>query len=147
MVSILHQQPGRVVRIYPPAPPWTQVRDFLKSQQVNAGPLDVCGVVVLRDPISHFISGYNEVETRRPLHRGANRFGLQLTDTNISYSHLPLGSGERFAQFVRSLVAGEWGERGVYDGKPLYHHVSLMSGMLAEMQHIVSTSPAHSTIR
>ena len=58
-------------------------------------------VAAIRDPISHFLSGYNEIEYR---------IGVELKDTREGiakawpFGNQPVGSVERFEQFVADLV-------------------------------------------
>lgn len=101
---------------------------FLDEQQRRqpAKRLQLCGLFSLRDPVEHFLSGYNEMEVRRPETRHT---------PEGPYSGLPLGSPGRFRQFVRDLLSGTWSQKSFYKGAPfaVADHVSLMSGMLVPL--------------
>lgn len=97
--------------------------------------LAVCAFGVLRDPVSHFLSGYNEIEYRiKNTRRGA------LPLQRPGFQRVPGGSAARFEAFVKGLLQGEWAEKKLYSKTMMYHHVSLMSGVL-------TTGPAASGIR
>jgi hypothetical protein len=62
-----------------------------------------CVVTAVRDPISHFLSGYNEIEYRKD--------SISNNTLLPSYYNMPFDSQDqrqdRFAQFVRDIVEGE----------------------------------------
>jgi hypothetical protein len=68
-------------------------RDDLKRQN----PKPECIVVAVRDPISHFLSGYNEIETR------IDQFYERPAKT-WPFGSLKAGSTERFQQLITDLL-------------------------------------------
>jgi len=92
-----------------------------------------CVFTVLRDPVSHFLSGYNEIEYR--VLSGVHDPGVvpNLTDPNdleklASYIKIPYEDGpkqreERFAEFVRDLVM----EHPCFAHFRTYEHMASMS--------------------
>ncbi len=87
-----------------------------------------CVVTAIRDPISHFLSGYNEVEFRRP----------QIEDRHIlpRYYGMPFNNSEqrhnRFVQFVLDLVVED--SKGLHGGP--FGHVFSMTRILTELNSV-----------
>ena len=93
-----------------------------------------CVITVIRDPISHFLSGYNEIEYRMIVDDGYyNDHNKKFTTYGKPQSHLSLqvGSQERFIEFVKEIV-------GTNSSK-LNHwyidHIFSMSRILDHQQH------------
>lgn len=78
---------------------------------------DACIVTVLRDPISHFLKGYNQLECRRTTN-----------STPFPYMKFREGTSERFVQFVVDLLSGVF----THDQEKEYSipHVYSMTGIL-----------------
>jgi hypothetical protein len=90
-----------------------------------------CVFAVLRDPISHFLSGYNEVEYR--LLSGAHDAAEALDNTHklASYTKIPFDEGpekreNRFKTFVRNLLK----EHPSFASFYFYKHFASMSRIL-----------------
>ena len=83
----------------------------------NAAPVS-CALLVTRDPIEHFLSGYNEVETRLEAMRlkthptstpddpqlHVTRRLQELENSELKFPRLPLGSTARATAFVEDLL-------------------------------------------
>ena len=69
---------------------------------------NACVVAVVRDPISHFLSGYNEYEVR--LNRLEETTLLvkeeDLIATTVNFERFSYGSDSRFEQFVADFLTG-----------------------------------------
>ena len=78
----------------------------------------ICVVMAIRDPISHFLSGYNEVEYRIQLDK-RNRERVANT---WNFAKLPVGTNDRFEQFVVDLVSCPFEQnfRGIFHGWDKY---------------------------
>lgn len=59
----------------------------------------LCTLLVIRDPVEHFLAGYNEVEMRLADHKGTG--GLS---EPLRFLSEPVGSTERFVAFVEDLL-------------------------------------------
>lgn len=98
------------------------IGELLRSIQRKGGNeslSDVCVVTAIRDPISHFLSGYNELECRN----AENDAELQ---NNVLYDRYQSGSTKRFEQFVADFIGRP--TRTILGGIP---HVYSMSGVLS----------------
>jgi hypothetical protein len=89
-----------------------------------------CIVLAVRDPISHFLSGYNEIETRIVVVRP--REALAKT---WPFGHLKAGSSERFQQLIIDILDCPWKRhyRGLTDPWPNrleLEHLYSMTGVL-----------------
>lgn len=118
------------------------VQRFITHAEAAHPHLQKCGVVLLRDPISHFLSGYNHIEHQRwDRIRAGNKTGSSWKrDDGLRHVNMSIGE-KRFVAFVRGLIEGEWERNHVYYGAPSYHHVSLMSGMLPHLHNVLATAP------
>jgi len=86
-----------------------------------------CAVTVVRDPVTHFISGYNEYEFRVSGKRRKNiRAGIQ---DPLNFETLDFGTEARFEQFVLDFLSGyEWDES--FNNFNILHHTFSMTGLL-----------------
>ena len=94
-----------------------------------------CIYTAIRDPISHFLSGYNEVEERIINQRedGPNQNGNAKT---ASYYDIPYNVSdeirqERFIQFVKSVLL----EDPIFNSHFVYRHFMPMSRILPVLNH------------
>lgn len=102
-----------------------------KDQQDD--PSSLCIITAIRDPISHFLSGYNEVEYQWLANYSnfADPKSRQkiLHNKDLTYIHKTAGSKERFSQFVADfLFHPKAMTQGAYD------HLDLMSRILPTLQ-------------
>ncbi len=89
---------------------------------------NACVVTVVRDPITHFISGYNEYEFRVS---GKRRKRIQREEIQdpLNFERLDFGTDARFEQFVLDLLSGcEWDES--FNNFNILHHTFSMTGSL-----------------
>lgn len=97
----------------------------------------LCIFTVLRDPISHFLSGYNEVEYRMingiEYEQNYDRHGNPLLPSyyNISYSESEQSRIERFSQFVKDVLS----EDEVFLTNYVYAHFMPMSRILPVLNY------------
>eukprot|EP00951_Prasinocladus_malaysianus_P015804 scaffold121942_cov30-Prasinocladus_malaysianus.AAC.1 len=86
-----------------------------------------CVLVVLRDPVSHFLSGYNEFDYRKTVE--------QELDLPGSWSRWRPGSQERFEAFLADLLGGpeNIGWKGKYNMWYEIKHVYPMTSALVQM--------------
>ena len=82
---------------------------------------DPCIYTAIRDPISHFLSGYNEIEWR--VKRRASRQKIPLTTADLRR--------KRFQAFVEDLVLGQI----PYDYDTVFKHIQSMSRILVFLQN------------
>lgn len=97
---------------------------------------ETCIITVVRDPITHFLSAYNEIEWR---HEDRIR-GQTLDSTYIpKYRLLTNGTQERYIKFVQDFIQGP-SSNGIYRNKPRgieeITHVFSMVGPLSEMDRL-----------
>ena len=97
---------------------------------------ETCIITVVRDPISHFLSAYNEIEWR---HEDRLR-GQTLDSTYIpKYRLLTNGTQERYIKFVQDFIQGP-SSNGIYRNKPRgieeITHVFSMVGPLYELDQL-----------
>lgn len=97
---------------------------------------ETCIITVVRDPITHFLSAYNEIEWR---HEDRIR-GQTLDSTYIpKYRLLQNGTQERYIKFVQDFIQGP-SSNGIYRNKPRgieeITHVFSMVGPLYEMDRL-----------
>lgn len=105
---------------------------FLQPKRKYAREGKLCVYTAVRDPVSHFLSGYNEVEYR--IINGVsfkqtfdeNGVAELAPYANISYSQSAETRGERFKQFVRDVVQ----EDPVFLTNYVYRHFFAMSRIL-----------------
>ena len=98
-----------------------QIRHYLEStytsksrmtaQEQRLASTNPCVITAIRDPISHFLSGYNEMEYRIIM---ANRDKYNKQDRNVHYNapyqlNYNLGTTKRFEQFVKDLLNKQYG--------------------------------------
>ena len=106
----------------------TTLKDFFDSSSNDK--LDACIVTAIRDPVTHFLSGYNEIEFRRNEFPEAERKFL------TKYYGMPTESESdrrsRFEQFVYDLLLED--ASGWRDG--VYQHVYSMSRVLTELNKV-----------
>jgi len=69
-----------------------------------------CIVTAIRDPVSHFLSGYNEIEFR------INKYKRFRSATTWNFHHTAVGSPRRFEQFLTDVLSCpfERGWKGIY---------------------------------
>jgi hypothetical protein len=97
----------------------------------------LCAFTVIRDPISHFISGYNEVEYRMingvDYEQTYDKRGAPQLPTyyNISYSESEESRRDRFSQFVKDLLS----EDDVFTTNYVYAHFMSMARILPVMDY------------
>jgi hypothetical protein len=105
---------------------------FFQKQLPKMSTRRACVVTAVRDPISHFLSAYNEVEYRYSLHKFTDEWKEfpQLIFTRYRHGHK-----KRFEQFVRDYLSGPIVEKQKpYLDYPLeIPHTFLMSGILLEL--------------
>jgi len=106
----------------------------IPSSSVSAN--ETCIITVVRDPITHFLSAYNEIEWR---HEDRIR-GQTLDSTYIpKYRLLQNGTQERYVKFVTDFIQGP-SSNGIYRNKPRgieeITHVFSMVGPLYEMDRL-----------
>jgi hypothetical protein len=94
-----------------------------------------CIYTAVRDPITHFLSGYNEVEYRIINRRvdGPNEHG---TAPTASYNDIPYNISDeirqqRFTQFVKDVLL----EDPIFDSHFVYRHFMSMSRILPVLRH------------
>eukprot|EP00980_Cylindrotheca_fusiformis_P015352 scaffold4304_cov71-Cylindrotheca_fusiformis.AAC.5 len=103
------------------------------KSNVISSPPPPCIITAIRDPISHFLSAYNEVEYQW-LANHSNFADPKIKDKllrnkNLSYLHTATQTTKRFSQFVTDFVFHPDAMRqGAYD------HLDLMSRMLPTLQ-------------
>ena len=95
-----------------------------------------CLITVVRDPITHFLSAYNEIEWR---HEDRIR-GQTLESTYVpKYRLLQNGTQERYIKFVQDFIQGP-SSNGIYRNKPRgieeITHVFSMVGPLYELDRL-----------
>ncbi|KAL9187662.1 hypothetical protein ACHAXT_006040 [Thalassiosira profunda] len=92
----------------------------------KSGLNNTCVVTAIRDPISHFLSAYNEVETRRHVRNLPD-------EQKRPYERRENGTAARFEQFVTTYIGGPRSS-GMYMGKRQgieeITHIFAMSGIL-----------------
>ena len=107
-----------------------QIREYLDAtfQQTRGMDRirDVCMFTVIRDPISHFISAYNEVEYRWIEEKEKKNAWFHVSN-RLSYLEQPIGSKERFQTFVKNLLTPQISGRF---GHWQYDHIFSMSRVL-----------------
>ena len=118
---------------------YTEPKNAVRYQHRKHKP---CIFTVIRDPISHFLSGYNEVEFRLSTEKIFER--VQEIDPP-SYTKIPFGKGNllleedhlemlagiRFEAFVRDLLVGD---PGMVTAHYIVRHVYPMSMILKPLQ-------------
>jgi hypothetical protein len=112
---------------------WEQIFGNIASKEFNErstwkrqNPKPECIVAAVRDPISHFLSAYNEIETRIHQFRGWRERPAK----TWPFGRLKAGSTERFQQLITDLLNCPMARqyKGILDSYP---------GQL-EMQHLFS---------
>ena len=97
---------------------------------------ETCIITVVRDPISHFLSAYNEIEWR---HEDRIRGQTLPSDYIPKYRLLTNGTQERYVKFVQDFIQGP-SSNGIYRNKPRgieeITHVFSMVGPLYEMDRL-----------
>lgn len=90
---------------------------MLNYSKDMADKLTDCMVAVIRDPISHFLSGYNQIEYRIGVKNKEPRERLAKA---WPFGNQPVGSVDRFEQFVADLVTCPIGKNlpGVVEEHP-----------------------------
>jgi hypothetical protein len=93
--------------------------------------VEECIVMAVRDPISHFISGYNEIESRIVAFRSTR----ERTAKTWPFSRFQAGSSERFQQLITDILDCPTGRhyRGILDPYPAtleLQHLYSMTGVL-----------------
>lgn len=88
-----------------------------------------CIFTVIRDPISHFLSGYNEVEYRILNDVDLNRKPALAPYNKISYSSSDQSRKERFAQFVKDVIQ----EDSAFSDHYVYLHFMPMGRILPNL--------------
>lgn len=86
-----------------------------------------CVVTVVRDPVTHFVSGYNEYEFRVSEKRRKNiRAGIQ---DPLNFERIDFGTEARFEQFFLDFLSGyDWDES--FNNFNILHHTFSMTGLL-----------------
>ena len=87
-----------------------------------------CVVTVVRDPVSHFLSGYNEIEYRW---KTENRSETMEKQTVLPYLSEELGSEKRFITFVENLLDPT---QNRLMKASVFHHVSSMARVLTNVK-------------
>lgn len=100
------------------------LRSIQRKQGRNTPLSDVCVVTAIRDPVSHFLSGYNEIEFKN----AKEKFALK---EEVLYDHYQNGTTERFKQFVANFVGHP--TRTI---SPAIQHVYSMSGVLSVVEKL-----------
>lgn len=77
---------------------------------------DACFVTAIRDPISHFLSAYNEIEYRNlqwynDWTNTTSKTKINNASHSVRYGDFPKASKERFTQFVINIVDGRRTEK------------------------------------
>lgn len=97
-------------------------------------PGEVCIYTVVRDPISHFLSGYNEADFRviRGVNLGTKNVTTFAPYFNVSYTKSNETRRQRFTQLVKDVVS----EREELVQHYVYSHFFSMSRILPIMDHL-----------
>ncbi|GFH62044.1 hypothetical protein CTEN210_18520 [Chaetoceros tenuissimus] len=128
----------------------------IKNNELNPSFPKVCIYTAIRDPISHFLSGYNEIETRLLGSWNKTNSGkreIAPYHFRVPYNQTSPGlHRKRFRGFVEDLLL----ETPVFGREVMYLHISAMSrvlidlkkynytltGYIPELQNITSAWPA-----
>mmetsp|Transcript_2451 Transcript_2451/g.3588 ORF Transcript_2451/g.3588 Transcript_2451/m.3588 type:complete len:394 (+) Transcript_2451:209-1390(+) len=96
----------------------------------------LCIITAVRDPISHFLSGYNEIEFRNIV--DYHDWTANATKEQNKYSQLPKNSTERFTQFIVDILQGgpemtfwEMDMRHVYPMMRILEPISNLKGKVS----------------
>ncbi len=87
-----------------------------------------CIVAVVRDPISHFLSAYNEYEVRLNAKKTQkDRTRLERLAHPLNFERFAFGEEKRFEQFIVDFLTAP----NEFYGEHEIHHVYSMTGILA----------------
>lgn len=129
---------GSTLRVYKEWNGWFSLPPTKHARLHHRQEQSACIVTAIRDPISHFLSGYNEIESRymgRISPRGFSQMDKHRLEQRLKYVHYPAGSKQRFQQFV-----GDWllsaDCRQVMMDHWMYEHVFPTSRVLSELAEL-----------
>jgi hypothetical protein len=97
----------------------------VQNLEENAPSKAPCIVTTMRDPVSHFIAGHNEMECR------TERDNRLQNQSALLFNRHKLGSTQRFEQFVVDHLGGPKREGWIQPSKDVQPgHICSMSGIL-----------------
>ena len=109
-------------------------REYIGNQGRNFQ--SACIVAVVRDPVSHFLSGYNEYEHRLNNEVGTNTKEQRRWSGNpVNFERFSFGTKGRFEQFVVDFLNGP-NQNKVFDYWNNLYHMFSMTGMLTRLYQI-----------
>jgi len=115
----------------------TPQRDFLTkmaSLWSTSSEKKACTITALRDPVSHFISAYNEIEARHQIYPEEERLPKKEENPQL-FTRFQRGSTQRFKQFVTDFVGGPT-QYGFYRDIAEFTHLFSMTGILYEQNRL-----------
>ena len=78
---------------------------FDAMQILNDSTIDPCIVTMIRDPVSHFLSGYNEIDTRIMESEYNQTHSRMATAPKALFHRFNYGTKQRFEQFVADILS------------------------------------------
>ena len=129
------ERKGRLLEAYDTG--WPGLWSPIPKIQLN----QTCIVTALRDPISHFISGYNELEYRVAAHHPGHQWTTRQNPHPNNFARFENGTEIRFEQFVTDLVGGAASSSNIFPSMPHWniYHVFSMTGILWELKRLRDT--------